>query len=101
MSSMECQDILKKSVMGMYRNKPEFLPLLDQVDFTALTTKYYEVLYQHIDEETFSSVDKFMLSEEAIRYSEAVQNATLVVVNGLEDMLQFVEQTKPIQEKYN
>lgn len=99
---MTKEDILKQSVMDMYRDYPHILPLLDQISFTELAEKYYNTLYQHIDSETFNRVYTLMCSKDVEKYYKAVQAATEVVVNGLEDVVDFVEQIKPIgEEKYN
>lgn len=103
---MTNEDLLKQSVMEMYRASsrcaPHILPLLDQISFAKLSEQYHTVLYQHIDPKTFSRVYAFMCSEDVEKYYKAVQAATEVVVNGLEDVVDFVEQAKPIgEEKYN
>lgn len=96
---MTNEDLLKQSVMEMYRASsrcaPHILPLLDQISFANLSEQYYNTLYQHIDPETFNRVYAFMCSEDVEKYYKAVQAATEVVVNGLEDVLDFVEQIKP------
>lgn len=92
---MTNEDLLKQSVMEMYRNSPHILPLLDQISFAKLSEQYYNALYSHIDPETFNRVYVFMCSEDVEKYYKAVQAATEVVVNGLEDVLDFVEQIKP------
>lgn len=92
---MTNEDLLKQSVMEMYRNSPHILPLLDQISFVNLSEQYYNTLYQHIDPETFNRVYAFMCSKDVEKYYKAVQAATEVVVNGLEDVVDFVEQNKP------
>lgn len=95
---MTNEDLLKQSVMEMYRNSPHILPLLDQISFAKLSEQYYNTLYQHIDPETFNRIYTLMCSEDVEKYYKAVQAATEVVVNGLEDVLDFVEQIKPNSE---
>lgn len=103
---MTNEDLLKQSVMEMYsastRCAPHILPLLDQISFVNLSEQYYNTLYQHIDPETLNRIYAFMCSEDVEKYYKAVQAATEVIVNGLEDVVVFVEQIKPIgDEKYN
>lgn len=99
---MTNEDLLKQSVMEMYRNSPHILPLLDQISFAKLSEQYHNTLYQYIDPETFNRIYALMCSEDVEKYYKAVQAATEVVVNGLEDVVDFVEQVKPIgEEKYN
>lgn len=99
MSDNSNETILKQSLVALYQDKPEIIERIKQINFTQLTEQYYNVLYQHITKEEFERVDVFMRSPEAIKYAEAIQNATMVVVNGLEDVLQFVEQIKHDKEK--
>ena len=52
-------NVLRDAIMQLYRDSPEILYALSQVDFTQLNTKFQAELDQRIDRTTYQKSRRF------------------------------------------
>lgn len=91
---MSNTSVLKDSLYILYRDSPEILYALSQVDFTQLNTKFQAELDQRIDRTTYQKVEKFLASEGYLRYCNAVSESSMAMTRDIAKLIEFVLETK-------
>lgn len=83
-------DVLKQAMLTLYRDSPEILYCLQQLDFTQLNTTFQKEIDARIDRKTYDEVEKFLASEDYLRYVEAVNSASMSMTRPISELLEFV-----------
>ena len=87
---MSNTSVLKDSLYILYRDSPEILYALSQVDFTQLNTKFQAELDQRIDRTTCKKVEDFLATPEYLLYCKSVQSASMATTQDLAKLIEFV-----------
>lgn len=87
---MSNTSVLKDSLYILYRDSPEILYALSQVDFTKLNTKFQAELDQRIDRTTYQKVENFLATPEYLLYCESIQSASMAMTQDLAKLIEFV-----------
>lgn len=83
-------NVLKDAMMQLYRDSPEILHALSQVDFTQINTKFQAELDQRIDRTTYQKVEDFLATPEYLLYCESIQSASMAMTQDLAKLIEFV-----------
>lgn len=83
-------DVLKQAMLTLYRDSPEILYCLQQLDFSKLNSTFQKELDARIDRKTYDEVEKFLASEDYLRYVEAVNSASMSMTRPISELLEFV-----------
>lgn len=81
--------VLKDAMMQLYRDSPEILYVLSQVDFTQLNTKFQAELDQRIDRTSYQKVEDFLTTPEYLLYCESIQSASMAMTQDLAKLIEF------------
>ncbi len=87
-------DVLKQAMLTLYRDSPEILYCLQQLDYTSLEVTFQKELDARIDRKTYEEVEKFLASEHYFRYVEAVNSASMSMTRDIAKLIEFVLETK-------
>lgn len=87
---MSNTSVLKDSLYILYKDSPEILYALSQVDFTQLNTKFQAELDQRIDRTTYQKVEDFLATPEYLLYCESIQSASMAMTQDLAKLIEFV-----------
>lgn len=83
-------DVLKQAMITLYRDSPEILYCLQQLDYSQLNTTFQKELDARIDRKTYDEVEKFLASEDYLRYVEAVNSASMSMTRDIAKLIEFV-----------
>ena len=86
-------NVLKDAMLTLYRDSPEILYCLQQLDYSALEIKFINFLIEfdaRIDRKTYEEVEKFLASDEYMRYCVAVSESSMSMTRDISKMLEFV-----------
>ncbi|QGH72573.1 MAG: hypothetical protein [Myoviridae sp. ctThM1] len=87
-------NVLKQAMLTLYRDSPEILYCLQQLDYTSLEVTFQKELDARIDRKTYDEVEKFLASDDYLRYVEAVNSASMSMTRDIAKLIQFVLETK-------
>lgn len=83
-------DLLKNTLLSLYKDCPDITAALLQCDFSILNYNFKKALFSRISEEEFNVVDTFLRSEEYKKYKFAIDSAAMSVTEELAEMIDFV-----------
>lgn len=83
-------DVLKNAMLMLYRDSPEILYCLQQLDYSALEVKFNQEIDARIDRKTYEEVEKFLASDEYMQYCVAVSESSMSMTRDISKMLEFV-----------
>lgn len=83
-------NVLRDAIMQLYRDSPEILYCLQQLDYTSLEVTFQKELDARIDRKTYDEVEKFLASDEYMRYCVAVSESSMSMTRDISKMLEFV-----------
>lgn len=83
-------DVLKNAMITLYRDSPEILYCLQQLDYSALEVRFNQEINARIDRKTYEEVEKFLASDEYIRYCTAVSQAYMSMTRDISKLIEFV-----------
>ena len=86
--------VLKEAMLTLYRDSPEILYCLQQLDYSALEVRFNQEIDARIDRKTYEEVEKFLASDEYMRYCEAVSASTMAMTRDISKLIEFVLQPK-------
>lgn len=87
-------NVLKEAMIQLYRDSPEILYCLQQLDYSQLNTTFQKELDARIDRKTYDEVEKFLASDDYLRYVEAVNSASMSMTRDIAKLIEFVLETK-------
>lgn len=83
-------NVLKDAMMQLYRDSPEILYCLQQLDYSALEVKFNQEIDARIDRKIYEEVEKFLASDEYMQYCVAVSESSMSMTRDISKMLEFV-----------
>lgn len=83
-------NVLKEAMLTLYRDSPEILYCLQQLDYTSLEVTFQKELDARIDRKTYDQVEKFLASDDYLRYVEAVNSASMSMTRDIAKLIEFV-----------
>lgn len=87
-------DILKQAMMQLYRDSPEILYCLQQLNYDELSINFQREMDQRISREDVKEVEKFLASESYLRYCNAVSESSMAMTRDIAKLIEFVLETK-------
>lgn len=83
-------DVLKSAIMQLYRDSPEILYCLQQIDYSKLNRKFSDELDQRIDREVYNKVEEFLATDDYLNYCVAVSEASMAMTTEIAKLIEFV-----------
>ena len=84
------KDLLKNTLLQLYRDNDEIYAALVQCDWSKLNYKFQQELFLRISPDRFYAMDEILHSDAYIEYRDAVDNAAMACTNDLANLLEFV-----------
>lgn len=84
------KNLLRDSMLALYRDSDEIYSALLQVDWSKLNYKFQQELFLRISPDRFYAMDEILHSDAYIEYREAIDRAALACSNDLANLLEFV-----------
>lgn len=82
--------VLKDAMMVLYRDSPEILYCLQQIDYSKLNRKFSDELDQRIDREVYNRVEEFLATDDYLNYCVAVSEASMAMTTEIAKLIEFV-----------
>ena len=83
-------DVLKSAMIQLYRDSPEILYCLQQIDYSQLNRKFSDELDQRIDREVYNKVEEFLATDDYLNYCVAVSEASMAMTTEIAKLIEFV-----------
>lgn len=83
-------NVLRDAMLTLYRDSPEILYCLQQLDYSGLEVRFNQEIDARIDRKTYEEVEKFLASDEYMRYCVAVSESSMSMTRDISKMLEFV-----------
>lgn len=83
-------DVLKNAMLTLYRDSPEILYCLQQVDYSTLNVKFQKELDARIDRGTYNKVEEFLATDDYLNYCVAISEASMAMTQEIAKLLEFV-----------
>lgn len=83
-------NVLKEAMMQLYRDSPEILYCLQQVDYSQLSINFQREMDQRISREDVKEVEEFLASEKYICYANSVSESSMALTREISKLLEFV-----------
>lgn len=83
-------NVLKDAMMQLYRDSPEILYCLQQLDYSALNAKFQKELDARIDRDTYNKVEEFLATDDYLNYCTAISEASMSMTVEIAKLLEFV-----------
>lgn len=91
------RNILKNSLISLYRDDEEIIEALSLISWDAVHHKFYKELFHHIDEELFWKVDGYLNGEHVMAYHNAVDRAAVACTSDLAALIELAMISKEIK----
>lgn len=82
-------NLLRDTLLALYRDTPEITEALLKCDYTRITRKYKEELFARISPDEFYKMDAILHSDEYIKYRTAVDQAAFACTEQLAQLIEF------------
>ena len=83
-------DVLKSAMMQLYRDSPEILYCLQQINYDTLNVKFQKELDARIDRGTYNKVEQFLATDEYLNYCTAISEASMAMTTEIAKLIEFV-----------
>mgnify|MGYP000852583293 CR=1 FL=1 len=83
-------NVLKEAMMQLYRDSPEILYCLQQLNYDELSINFQREMDQRISREDVKEVEEFLASEKYVCYSNAVSESSMALTREISKLLEFV-----------
>ncbi|MGL5012964.1 MAG: hypothetical protein ACRC6V_01570 [Bacteroidales bacterium] len=83
------KDLLRNSMLALYRDNDVIYDALSQLDWTAVQSKFEKEVFCRIDKETFYKVDEYLRGDEYMYYKQALDEASMAVTSDLSQLIEF------------
>nr|DAH57180.1 MAG TPA: hypothetical protein [Caudoviricetes sp.] len=83
-------NVLKEAMLTLYRDSPEILYCLQQLDYDELSINFQREMDQRISREDVKEVEEFLASEKYVCYCNAVNEASMALTREISKLLEFV-----------
>lgn len=82
-------EVLKETLLRLYADSPEITYLLNQISYTSLEVTFQKELDARIDRKTYDEVEKFLASEDYLRYCSAVSESSMAMTRDIAKLIEF------------
>ncbi len=82
--------VLKEAMLTLYRDSPEILYCLQQLDYSQLSINFQREMDQRISREAVKEVEEFLASEKYICYANSVSESSMALTREISKLLEFV-----------
>lgn len=82
--------VLKQAMLTLYRDSPEILYCLQQLNYDELSVNFQREMDQRISREDVKEVEEFLASEKYICYANSVNEASMALTREISKLLEFV-----------
>ena len=86
------KNILRDSMLQLYRDCPEIYDALVEIDWSKIETKFRNEVFAHVDPETYYKVDGWLHSEDYMRYKRAIDSSAQSCTTELAQIIEFTLQ---------
>ena len=83
-------NVLRDAMLTLYRDSPEILYCLQQLDYSQLSINFQREMDQRISREDVKEVEEFLASEKYVCYSNAVSESSMALTREISKLLEFV-----------
>lgn len=83
-------NVLKEAMMQLYRDSPEILYCLQQLDYSQLSINFQREMDQRISREDVKEVEEFLASDKYICYANSVNESSMALTREISKLLEFV-----------
>lgn len=83
-------EVLKNAMLTLYRDSPEILYCLQQIDYSTLNVKFQKELDARIDRSTYNKVEEFLATDDYLNYCVAISEASMSMTQEIAKLLEFV-----------
>lgn len=83
-------NVLKEAIIQLYRDSPEILYCLQQLDYSQLSINFQREMDQRISREDVKEVEEFLASEKYICYANSVSESSMALTREISKLLEFV-----------
>lgn len=83
-------DVLKQAMLTLYRDSPDILYCLQQLDYSQLSVNFQREMDQRISREDVKQVEEFLASEKYICYANSVSESSMALTREISKLLEFV-----------
>lgn len=83
-------DVLKNAMLTLYRDSPEILYCLQQIDYSTLNVKFQKELDARIERNTYNKVEEFLATDDYLNYCVAVSEASVAMTTEIAKLIEFV-----------
>ena len=83
-------NILKSAMLTLYRDSPEILYCLQQINYDTLNVKFQKELDARIDRNTYNKVEEFLATDDYLNYCVAISEASMAMTQEIAKLLEFV-----------
>ena len=83
-------NVLRDAILTLYRDSPEILYCLQQIDYSTLNVKFQKELDARIDRDTYNKVEEFLATDDYLNYCAAISEASMAMTTDIAKLLEFV-----------
>lgn len=83
-------DVLKSAMLTLYRDSPEILYCLQQIDYSTLNVKFQKELDARVDRNIYNKVEEFLATDDYLNYCTAISEASMAMTQEIAKLLEFV-----------
>jgi hypothetical protein len=88
------QNILRDSMLALYRDSPEIFDALIDIDWSKVESKFRNEVFARIDPDTFYKVDGWLHSDDYLRYKSAIDSSAQSCTTELAQIIEFTLQER-------
>ncbi len=82
--------VLKEAMLALYRDSPEILYCLQQLNYEELSVNFQREMDQRISREDVKEVEEFLASDKYICYANSVNESSMALTREISKLLEFV-----------
>ena len=82
--------VLKEAMMQLYKDSPEILYCLQQLNYDELSVNFQREMDQRISRKDVKQVEEFLASEKYICYANSVSESSMALTREISKLLEFV-----------
>lgn len=83
-------NVLRDAMLTLYRDSPEILYCLQQLNYDTLNVKFQKELDARIDRGTYNKVEEFLATYDYLNYCTAISEASMAMTTDIAKLLEFV-----------
>lgn len=88
------KNLLRDSMLALYRDCPEIYDALIDIDWSKVETKFRNEVFARIDPDTFYKIDAVLHSDDYLRYKSAIDSSAQSCTTDLAQIIEFTLQER-------